>query len=957
MFRTADLQAFQRAIVDCIPTHPVAARACAVIVPTRSAAEELRRTVEQHRLLAASQGTDRAVVMPDMLTRDDFYAALHARLAGAAPLLTPFDREVLLRRSAKEAQIDGVEPPFSPRPGLMREILALYDELRRRHRTVADFERLMVDELAANAEDDRGAARLLQQTQFLVATFERFERASAGPNLSEHDVRSLALQTATPLYRHVIVTVADQAAEAQGLWVADFDLLARLPGLERIDVIATDALLESGFYTRLRDSLLPGIEDGRVEDSEPSSIPVLLVPDTKAGDEPANAFRCRDREEELAEFVRLRRTGAANAPAGRTAIVFQRPLPYLYLARQVFGSARVPWQALDSLPLAGEPFAAAVDVLFTAAAADFTRGALVELLGCPHFRFEEDERPVTGAEIRALDAMFFEQKFLGGVDRLSQLADARRERGLRAAVAVARELDSAMHAPGAPAQIHALIAFIRTHEQLPAPDDAWYARHMRARGAVLAALEMLAATHAAHDPAPLSVHELSGSVRRWIEGQTFSPRNGTTGVRLLDARAAAYADLDEMRLVGLIESDWPERHARSIFYPQSLLAELGWPSEQERLAAARARFQDLLELPRRRVSLSFCTLEDDGIVSSSPLLEEIDRVGLRTERLADTRPARVFVHDALSMDPIVPAVIDEVAAPWLHVRSERPTDGPQYRGEIGARAPQAYAVSRLEQYLACPFKYFADKVLGLEEEREEHVWMSPQEHGHFVHDVFEAFFTEWQQAGRGSITADNVDAARRMFKAVADCHLDELPEGDRALERALLLGSAAAPGLAERVFAFEIDDAEAVIERLLEFELKGAFTFKSDSGPREVALRCKADRIDLLKGGRLRIVDYKTGNAPSIDRSLQVAVYGACAEQALAGRHGRSWSVVRATYVSLKGKNADLDEPAMREGQARLLAVVDAVERGDFPVRPVDPFRCNWCAFPSVCRKDYVGDE
>ena len=42
---------------------------------------------------------------------------------------------------------------------------------------------------------------------------------------------------------------------------------------------------------------------------------------------------------------------------------FQRPLPYLYLARQVFPDAETPYQALDSLPLAAEPFAAALDLV------------------------------------------------------------------------------------------------------------------------------------------------------------------------------------------------------------------------------------------------------------------------------------------------------------------------------------------------------------------------------------------------------------------------------------------------------------------------------------------------------------------------------------------------------------------------------------------------------------------
>lgn len=957
LFRAPTLQAFQRTIVGRIPEDPAGARACAVIVPTRSAAEELRRTIEQRRLLDGHDGGGRVVVMPDLLTRDEFYASLHARLSEAPALLSPFDREVLLRRSAREAQIDGIEPPFSPRPGLIPEIVDLYDELRRRDKTVADFSRLMVDELAASAETDRGAARLLQQTQFLVATFERFERATPPATVDEHGIRACALESSAPLFRQVIVTVGDQAADAGGLWTADFDLLARMPGVEFLDVVATQALLDSGFHTRLHERLLPGIEDTETPDDGDGSTPTLLVPETPAAQDPAIAFTCRDREEELAEFARQHKTVAAPTPAGRTAIVFQRPLPYLYLARQVFDAAGIAWQAFDALPLAAEPFAAAVDLLFAAAAADFTRGTLVELLGSPHFSFDEEGRSLTRAEIHALDRHLVTRKFLGGLHRLSDLGETGQPRGMRAAAAAATEIASAMASTTAQAQIRGLLAFIRAHERLPRPTDDWRARHVRARAAVLSALEQLAGSHAAHDPEPLSVGELSGSVRRWIEGQTFSPRSGEAGIRLLDARAAMYADVDEVRIVGLIESDWPERHARSIFYPQSLLSGLGWPSDQDRLASARARFHDLLALPRRRISLSYGTLEDDAIVSPSPLVEDLDRAGLRTERLVAHRPARVFVHEALSTDPIVPAVVHGAAARWLAGRLDRSLGPARSPGIIGPRAPHPYAVSRLEQYLTCPFKYFAGHVLRLDEERDEEAWMSPQEHGQFVHHVLERFFAAWQQAGNGAVTPANVDSARELFRAMADRLLDELPEGDRALERALLLGSAAAPGLAERVFGFEIEDEHAVIERLLEFELKGVFSFDDDSGPREIALRCKSDRIDMLDDGGLRLVDYKTGNAPALDQSLQLAVYGACAEQALAGRHGRSWTVERASYISLKGKHTDLGDTEMREGRARLLAVVDAVERGDFPVQPADPFRCTWCAFPTICRKDYVGDE
>jgi len=309
----------------------------------------------------------------------------------------------------------------------------------------------------------------------------------------------------------------------------------------------------------------------------------------------------------------------------------------------------------------------------------------------------------------------------------------------------------------------------------------------------------------------------------------------------------------------------------------------------------------------------------------------------------------------------VSSAIDGAAAEWLALRTSRRYDASCFRGSIGPRVPVPYAVSRLERYLECPFKYFAAHVLQLPEERDEEAWMTPQERGHFVHEVFERFFEAWQHAGHGAITIENVADALTLFDAVAETHLAALPEADRALERTLLLGSAAAAGFGERAFAFEIEDDVPVVERLLEYELRGTFTFTGPDGMREVALRSKSDRIDLLQNGTLRIVDYKTGRAPEKKRSLQLPIYGACAQQALEGRHGRSWTVARAGYIAFKDKNAftELQRPgtALAEGQVRLLATVDAIERGDFPVQPDEPFLCNWCAYPGVCRKDYVGDE
>jgi hypothetical protein len=79
-----------------------------------------------------------------------------------------------------------------------------------------------------------------------------------------------------------------------------------------------------------------------------------------------------------------------------------------------------------------------------------------------------------------------------------------------------------------------------------------------------------------------------------------------------------------------------------------------------------------------------------------------------------------------------------------------------------------------------------------------------------------------------------------------------------------------------------------------------------------------------------------------------------------------SWTVDEAAYVAFSGKPTV--EPVVRPGasdtdavltgvRTRVLDLVGGIEEGAFPPRPYDLHICSYCAYPSVCRKDYVGDE
>ena len=439
--------------------------------------------------------------------------------------------------------------------------------------------------------------------------------------------------------------------------------------------------------------------------------------------------------------------------------------------------------------------------------------------------------------------------------------------------------------------------------------------------------------------------------------------SGGAGVVLVDAQAARYGAFDSLCLVGLVDREWPDLSRASSLYPAALLHRLGWPREADRQRAARAAFRDLLGSAARRVTVSTVAFEDDAVVAGSPLLEDLADADVEVG--VESPPGgRVTADAGLAEVPAAVPLADEPAA-WLALR-ERRRAGADARvgGRTGPLAPAVYAVSAVERYLSCPFQYFASAVLRLGDEPDDEVILGPRSRGRFVHDVLRAFFERWQDEDGGAVDVESFPRARALAAAVAEERLKELPPRDRAVERVRLLGSPAGAGVLDRLLMLEADRQGRVLERLLEVRLDGVHRLDGEAGPRPVRLRGTADRIDLIEGGRLRVVDYKTGHAPDRARSLQLPVYGRCAEQALAGRRGGEWRLAEAGYVAFGEARpwVPLDRrqdiaAASAEGQRRFLETVDGIEAGRFPVRPAEPYRCAFCDYPTVCRKDYVGDE
>lgn len=973
LIRTADLREYRAALVTlACEGAPLDARDRLVLVPTRAAAALLRNTIEDRMLAGAG-----AVLLPDFVTPRDLIERLAERLEAPPPVLGGAEREALLGAACRAAREAGHEPPFHVRPGLVSEILRFYDELRSRRNSVDDFERRALHILEPGASSDRGAERLVRQTRFLAAAFRAFEQGAGQHGSDEHARRALVATTAAPRpYRHVVLAVADAAFDPYGLFPADWDLLTRVPHLERLDVVVTDTMLAGALHERMHH-ILPGLEEVRFDVPEDARRPALLA---SAPDE--RVHRARDREEEIAGFARRVKADARRGALSpdRAALVVRRPLPYVYVAQEVLRSAGVPCQMFDALPLAAEPYAAAVDLVLSCVSANFARGPAIALLRSPHFDCGH-----VAADIPALDRALAESGYLGDLESLDRLLDVWRaaspERGaaspargrggqaLRAGEVLRTVVGELMPlrttAPVATHLTH-LLTFLTSHESAASSeqDPPHVARSLRARGAILGTLAALRDAWARFDHTPVDCDVMGALVRRWIEAQTFAPRSGESGAHLVDAWSARFGDFDLVQLAGLVDGEWPEPSRRNIFYSASVLRELGWPAESDRLAGERAAFAELLRLPSSRLIVSTFTLEGDSLVSPSSLIDELDQAGLETVDKA-IEPRQIFDYEALCFDPVdLMPLRTEEAREWALRRRRRTDVDDRHRGWTGPHRAAAYSLSALERYQDCPFKFFAADVLRLEEVPEDESTLSPRARGRFIHEVFQRFFEAWDARGRGAITEERVDEARALMADVAEPLLARLPAADAALERARLFGSAISSGSVDVVFEREVASAAEVIERRLEYRLEGEFDLGSADG-RRVPLKGVADRIDLLAGNRLRVIDYKTGSAPNPRRALQVPIYALSAIERQAATDGRRWAVDEAAYIAFSGKRSYV--PVVRSGsdgddvlggaRARLYAAIDGIERGEFPPRPHEPIICTWCAFASVCRKDYVDHE
>ena len=227
------------------------------------------------------------------------------------------------------------------------------------------------------------------------------------------------------------------------------------------------------------------------------------------------------------------------------------------------------------------------------------------------------------------------------------------------------------------------------------------------------------------------------------------------------------------------------------------------------------------------------------------------------------------------------------------------------------------------------------------------------------------FFAEWQRRGRGAITTANVASGDAVRRGRRSGSWRRCPKGIARSSARCCSARPRPPASASAPSRSRSRTACRSSSGCSSTSWKDTFTF-ADATARPARSRCGRRRIASTCSRTARCASSTTrlGRAPERKRSLQLPIYGVCAQQALDGRHGRSWTVSRAGYIAFKEKaafcalqNRQL-EKALADGAGALLrGGRRRSSAASSRCSPTSRSCCNWCAYAAVCRKDYVGDE
>jgi ATP-dependent helicase/nuclease subunit B len=280
-------------------------------------------------------------------------------------------------------------------------------------------------------------------------------------------------------------------------------------------------------------------------------------------------------------------------------------------------------------------------------------------------------------------------------------------------------------------------------------------------------------------------------------------------------------------------------------------------------------------------------------------------------------------------------------APAVEPMARRGTAMP--RPAAPQRVPLRLSASAYASLMACPYQFFARRMLGLAEAEEVREALEKRDYGEFVHRILLRFHAAHPQlSGQPDemLATELETISREVFAPEIEENFLEHAWLARWLE--------CVPGY----IAWQ-KSREAAGWRYAGGELVRERSLPVADG--EAVLQGRLDRLDRRADGGEAVLDYKTQDAQGLKRRLADPgedVQLACYALLQGERVGEAGYVALEATKPVELSLTEVQDMARAQG-IRLAAAIDALRAGaSLPAHGVDA-ACAWCEMRGLCRRDY----
>ncbi len=476
-------------------------------------------------------------------------------------------------------------------------------------------------------------------------------------------------------------------------------------------------------------------------------------------------------------------------------------------------------------------------------------------------------------------------------------------------------------------------------------------------------------------------------------------------------------EFDYLFIGGLCDGDLPTRYSPEIFSSGSFKKQARIHQTEERY-----RFYQALCTWKKKLFLTYPLTESGKEIVVSTFLDEFEEVFSISSKNENDYEDIIFSNEDLQtligkngtesisnkiksnltvdLDKISHALeIDKIRNSEEQIESPYSgnisSDDPVITAKLNTFLSKQYSISQLETYAKCPFKFFIERVLGIETIEEPTEDIEAIEMGRLLHSILYEFYSSLREKKIKLVNCDEktFEKAEKLIFEIASNQL-----------QLTVFKSPLTFYEREKILGLNRNKKESILYKFLETERKceddfipmffevsfgrlkesGSDKILSDQEPiiiDNIKLRGKIDRIEINeKIKSFNIVDYKlSGAKPSFDDlktgiSLQLPVYLFAASELLSRKFNGKYSPNEMFIYSLKyavddfgkdrvtstkkGDEIQSVEQLVDKSIEHVKNYVEAISKGKFNLSKLEEREnkvCRFCQFRTVCRIDEVG--